>query len=432
MFKNSSSVIPFKALADFVSSHRALWQEHSFYLGLGRDPDWVKSQPDLAKAVAQLSLSQAQDLADSDSALWQFLAQTQGDFKPLAQLCALPPSTVGLNTELNSQLNTEFESHFNTGIPGRKWQQIKAFLASVPNPSGEFLEWCGGKAHLGRAASQLWQASGSSFDIDPVLVRAAEGLSNKHLSNTNQSKEHLASTLVLKHYCCDAFSAQAEQLLGDHSHALALHACGGLHVQLIKKAAEHKLPRLTIAPCCYHRFNPQNNFKPISERASQYLDALELNFTELDLRTAVTMSATAQAYDRRTRSESQIWRLGFDELQRDVLRRDEYRPMPSFSKTWLKGSFEAFCRRQWLQLGYSEDLLAVNFADYLDKGAQRFLQVSQYDLARLAFRRAIELVVVYDRAMFLEEQGYTVELSEFCDSSVSPRNILLQAQRLSI
>ena len=37
--------------------------------------------------------------------------------------------------------------------------------------------------------------------------------------------------------------------------------------------------------------------------------------------------------------------------------------------------------------------------------------------------------LVLDRALFLQEQGYTVRLGTFCETSLTPRNVLLLAER---
>ena len=48
---------------------------------------------------------------------------------------------------------------------------------------------------------------------------------------------------------------------------------------------------------------------------------------------------------------------------------------------------------------------------------------------RNLFRRPLELWLVLDRALFLEEQGYSVRLGTFCDYPLTPRNLLLLAER---
>ena len=51
------------------------------------------------------------------------------------------------------------------------------------------------------------------------------------------------------------------------------------------------------------------------------------------------------------------------------------------------------------------------------------------ELVRHLFRRPLELWLVLDRALFLQEQGYRVELREFCPRHLTPRNILIHAER---
>jgi hypothetical protein len=40
----------------------------------------------------------------------------------------------------------------------------------------------------------------------------------------------------------------------------------------------------------------------------------------------------------------------------------------------------------------------------------------------------IELWLVLDRVLYLEQFGYRVTLSEFCEKQITPRNILIQAK----
>ncbi len=51
------------------------------------------------------------------------------------------------------------------------------------------------------------------------------------------------------------------------------------------------------------------------------------------------------------------------------------------------------------------------------------------ELVRGLFRRPLELWLLLDRALFLEEQGYQVRLGTFCAHELTPRNLLLLAER---
>lgn len=63
-------------------------------------------------------------------------------------------------------------------------------------------------------------------------------------------------------------------------------------------------------------------------------------------------------------------------------------------------------------------------------GWQRLAEVRNLELLRGLFRRPLELWLNLDRALFLEEQGYTVRLGTFCDTPLTPRNLLLMAERV--
>ncbi|HHO0809956.1 TPA: methyltransferase, partial [Aeromonas hydrophila] len=71
----------------------------------------------------------------------------------------------------------------------------------------------------------------------------------------------------------------------------------------------------------------------------------------------------------------------------------------------------------------------LDYAGFLAKGEARYGDVARMELVRHLFRRPLELWLVLDRALFLQEQGYRVEVGEFCDKPMTPRNILIRAVR---
>ena len=56
----------------------------------------------------------------------------------------------------------------------------------------------------------------------------------------------------------------------------------------------------------------------------------------------------------------------------------------------------------------------------------------QPELLRSLFRRPLELWLVLDRALYLQEQGFQVTLGTFCAAQLSPRNLLLLAERETV
>jgi hypothetical protein len=95
---------------------------------------------------------------------------------------------------------------------------------------------------------------------------------------------------------------------------------------------------------------------------------------------------------------------------------------------WLAGDFAAFCtalaEREGVRLPGT-----VDWAHWLALGECRRDEVRRLELVRHAFRRALELWLVTDLACGLEEAGFAVEVGTFCDRMLTPRNLLVVAQR---
>jgi len=62
-------------------------------------------------------------------------------------------------------------------------------------------------------------------------------------------------------------------------------------------------------------------------------------------------------------------------------------------------------------------------------GWRRLAEVRNLELLRGLFRRPLELWLVLDRALFLREQGYKVEVGSFCETTLTPRNLMVLAER---
>ena len=187
------------------------------------------------------------------------------------------------------------------------------------------------------------------------------------------------------------------------------------------------MPRLSVSPCCYH-LTEMEHYRPLSKRAADHQKALQPSRNDLRLAVQETVTAPARVREQ-TRLVSQ-WRLGFDGLQRQLRGCDEYLPVPSNPPRLLNEGFPAFCRwaaaKKQLRLPDT-----VDFDHWQAFGVQRLAEVRRHELVRHLFRRPLELWMVLDYALFLEEQGYRVRLGHFCDRSLTPRNLLLDAVRVS-
>ena len=55
-------------------------------------------------------------------------------------------------------------------------------------------------------------------------------------------------------------------------------------------------------------------------------------------------------------------------------------------------------------------------------------EVMRLSIVRHAFRRPLEVWLVLDLAVRLENDGYAVDLGQFCERRLTPRNLLISAR----
>lgn len=389
----------FQALDGFLLEHQALWRPRPFHhLQL----PWETAHPELAQWLRQRSLEDAEAAHNQPQQL-----QAPAPFAPLAEQARI----LGALGELPIKALPAPHPRLNVDVPGRKWQQIEAFAACLQfdRAPTHWLDWCSGKGHLGRRLLQPGQQL-TCLEYDPALIDSGEQLSRHHGLPARHVQQDVLADDTAQHLCAE------------HS-PVALHACGDLHVRLIQLASQQGCPQLAIAPCCYNRTRA-SHYRGLSTAAQA--SRLELSLEDLALPMSETVTAGARV--RRQRDTSMARRLAFDLLQRQVRGLDEYLPTPSLPSHWLDKPFADYCR----DLAALKDLSTVDCQDWAAleaAGWQRLAQVRNLELLRGLFRRPLELWLALDRGLFLQEQGYAVRLGTFCKAPLTPRNLLLLAER---
>ncbi|WP_339433550.1 MULTISPECIES: methyltransferase [unclassified Pseudomonas] len=390
----------FTALDTFLTTHQALWKPRPFtHLSLA----WEASYPQMALWLRARSLEEAENAHHAPADLLDAP-------EPFASLAALSAdlSTVG---ELPTHRLATAVHRLNVDVPGRKWLQIEAFASrlSFASQPTHWLDWCSGKGHLGRRLLCEGQQL-TCVEYDPALVASGQALSQRH-------------RLHALHVEQDVLAADAATVLNAQHTPVALHACGDLHVRLMQLASASGCKQLAIAPCCYNRIN-RATYQALS--CAGLKSALQLSQEDLALPMSETVTAGARV--RRQRDTSMARRLAFDLLQRQLRGLDEYWPTPSLPSAWLDKPFADYCR----DLAALKQLSTVGTPDWSAleaAGWQRLAEVRNLELLRGLFRRPLELWLTLDRALFLVEQGYAVRLGSFCETPLTPRNLLLLAER---
>jgi len=383
---------------DWLLAHRTLWQPTPF---TEPAPAWTRQWPELSDRLAGLSDEDCRVFESEPALLARELESLLPSLAKFPELTDVPV----LAGDADPCTLPGVRAH---DMPGRKRLQSGAFAAAVRPLEAPIVDWCCGKGHLSRTLLPFCDHSIRGFEWDTSLVEDGNRLARK-----------FGDSISLQ---CQDVMAEGLKLPSE-AHGVALHACGDLHRRLLDRAASQRLPRVSIAPCCFH-LSASKDYRPLSDIARHYQPGLAM--TKADLKLAVEETVTAPARVRKQVKTFSRWRLGFDGLQRFLRGVDEYLPVPSHPASVGRGDFRQFC--QWAaakkQLTLDE---SVDYSAWEAHGLRRLAQVRRHELARHLFRRPLELWLVLDYAVFLEEQGYRVRLGTFCERSLTPRNLLIDA-----
>jgi len=237
----------FSTLDALLTQYQDYWQLQAFsYLDL----PWRKQAPELCAWLDGLSPEQVQSYKVEPARLLQTLEPMLPNISELEPLSRFPNLTAASIDE--GAIPSRFSSH----IKGRKWQQIMAFEAATANlVNGATIEWCAGKGHLGRLLAFKQQRPVTSVEWLPELCKHGQRLAEVN---------HLAIDYVQ----ADVLSGTADTLLSNHDSVVALHACGELHLHLIRQGVKAGTKQLAIAPCCYHLI-PKAHYQALSQQAKQ-------------------------------------------------------------------------------------------------------------------------------------------------------------------
>ncbi|AVJ20485.1 MULTISPECIES: methyltransferase [Pseudomonas] len=385
----------FHALDAFLTEHQGLWRPRPFtQLQL----PWETEHPALSQWLRKRSLAEAEASHNQPHDL-----PAPAPFPQLAAH-ALRLATVD---KLPTHTLEPARPRLNVDVPGRKWQQIEAFGAALTftQTPAHWLDWCAGKGHLGRRLLQPGQRL-TCLEYDPALIASGQALSDRH-------------DLPATHHLQDVMVDVAIQ--PEHT-PVALHACGDLHVRLLQLASAAGCKQLALAPCCYNRITA-DRYQALS--AAGRASLLQLSIDDLGLPLSETVTAGNRV--RQQRDTSMARRLGFDQLQRQLRGCDDYLPTPSLPASWLDKPFADYCQELASLKGLSTG--EQNWPALEAHGWQRLAEVRNLELVRGLFRRPLELWLVLDRALFMVEQGYNVEVGSFCEPSLTPRNLMVLAER---
>lgn len=382
----------FDAVDSLLAEWQWLWQPAPFV----ETPLWCRQLPALHEALLALDEHEYQRLVGDDSACLDWLCRF------LPELAGLRPwraETAPRHTSLRG---------FSAGMGARKQGQVSAFVDMVSPRGRRLVEWCAGQGWLLEGLGQRFpERQLEGLEWQPRLCEQG---------NARLNRAGIAARLQPADVLRDPLSFSTQDSL------LALHACGHLHQAMLHQVVQQPVQDLALSPCCYHL----GDGKALSQRGRHG----RLDATRIDRHLAVQDTGVGHGNRQRRAEKTGQWRLGYDLLRRQLSGEQRYRPTPSWPGPLWQGSFADYCRHcaRHHGLPLPGD---IDFNHWLEAGITLHRQVRRLELVRRQFRRPLEWWLVLDLGWYLCEQGYRVEIAPFCDRQLTPRNLLILAERPS-
>jgi len=207
--------------------------------------------------------------------------------------------------------------------------------------------------------------------------------------------------------------------------AIGLHTCGDFACNMLRNCRENNIDTIINFGCCYSKI--QHDDYNISKQSNKNI---KLNQRALSVATLSFNSVPLEFFEFRKKIRN--YKFSFYHWlfhKHDMI---EFCSMSNARRSLYKLSFEEFTintyDRYFPNLSKPEQQELVDFY-YSDANSKfnHYLE-AYYAIARY-FGKLVETYLICDRAIYLKENGYKVEIKEVFDEKISPRNKAIIARR---
>ncbi|MDQ3233399.1 MAG: SAM-dependent methyltransferase [Pseudobdellovibrionaceae bacterium] len=268
----------------------------------------------------------------------------------------------------------------------------------------------GGVGHLARTLATELQMPLVTIDRDAALQAQGRSLLQKlKLHDT-----------TLQFVAADILGSRQDELDGYFEGSclsLGLHTCGPLAWTHLKKS--HPSRGLLNFGCCYDRMDVTRDCQQ-----SAWAQSHPLPLTSFALFLA-TRGRRRTLAELALQEQVNTWRVALHLFLQEEGLADGFVTAGDAPRAVYGRDFVAYTedRIRFLKLDF-EPRRARAAAFFGRADVQRSMrEFFLLNVVRNAFSRPLEVLLLLDRALWLEEQGHAVEMRQFFDHSISPRNL---------
>lgn len=314
----------------------------------------------------------------------------------VAEVTSLPP--LGARTPFT-------EARASRGESARKRAQVDAFaglLLPLAQSARRVVDIGSGHGHLTRAIAERIALPVVGLERDQALARRASELAPAS-----------GPSFAVRDVLAEGLPAQAGDCL------IGLHACGELGDAMVQAAAASGAASLALVGCCLQKRRARTR-PPLVEGPELPRELLGLS----------NLSPREQGVEA-SRSENLAGRQRRLALHRLLAARlGPLRPgseIAGLNRRAAQGSFSALARAALARRGLAPPT-AAELAEAERWAAEVYPSHRRWAVPRNLLARVLEVYVLLDRAAYLAERGFVVEVGSLFSQEISARNLVLLAQ----
>jgi len=271
----------------------------------------------------------------------------------------------------------------------------------------------GGIGLLSQTLAKSYQHRIISLDMDQVLQSTGEARFKRY-GGTDQSLQF-----------------KQVKILGDEPKFLAelhpqrmtvgLHTCGTLAVDQIKASAQNNLKAIISLGCCYLKLNDDGKDQNISQFSQSFSTPLTMNPFALTLACGAHRKVSYESIS--FKRQVKFYRYTLHTLLADHYQHSELIIFGSSSGKDYDGRFCDYVKIQFQKVGFTLKHTEEELEQYYQDKLPTVKRMYSAGFIRDALSRLLEVYLILDRAIYLEEKNYRVEVLEVFDGEMSPRNL---------
>lgn len=311
----------------------------------------------------------------------------------------------------NSPIKKPSTLEFTTKMKEKKRHEIEIIASLLDGiDKVNFIDIGGGAGYLTENLVNNRERFSFSIDMNKKLQESGAKRINQNSEQNFKKVEFLLNNFGEDPYPLITGRFQDNYVIG-------LHSCGDLSPHLLQYTVSNKIKSVLSLGCCYHKLTDQYNLSSLAQ-----VSGLSLTKNSFNLATRGYSYQTLAGLKRKIKIRK--YRYG---LHLYLFSLGHHNFIPT-GRTNLADYDKIFSEYASIYAG--ELIKSSTDAEAFYKKDESQIEIKDIiaiDLIRGLFGRVIEAYLTVDRALYLKENGYQVQIAELFDRKLSPRSLAIQA-----